>query len=102
MDKKTEALMSCLEVLRKVTNVFLDTEGSYGYHETNTIDQVYETIEIINKVLAEQPAQQQKQVQPNWNLVYLHNAMEYIRENHPNVYAECGDTDEFRADRISG
>lgn len=42
----------------------------------------------------EQPAQ------PNWNLVYLHSAMEYIREHHPQVYEECGDTDEFRADRL--
>lgn len=42
----------------------------------------------------EQPAQL------NWHLTYLHSAMEYIRENHPQVYAECGDTDEFRADRL--
>lgn len=25
-----------------------------------------------------------------WNLVYAHNCLEYVKQNYPEVYVECG------------
>lgn len=34
-----------------------------------------------------------------WPLIYAHNALEFIRLMHPNIYAECGDDDTLRKER---
>ena len=52
-----EAMKLALDALNKLTDVFLDTEGSYGNYETNAIDQGYEAITAIKERLA-QPEQE--------------------------------------------
>jgi hypothetical protein len=52
-----EALKLALDALNKLTDVFLDTEGSYGNYETNAIDQGYEAIAALKEQLA-QPEQE--------------------------------------------
>lgn len=96
IDKKDDALKLALEAHRAlrewINAVPKDTPlPAMPGIDGDWLDEVDAT---ICEALAEQPAQ------TNWNLVYLHSAMEYIREHHPQVYAECGDTDEFRADRL--
>jgi len=48
-----EALKLALDALNKLTDVFLDTEGSYGNYETNAIDQGYEAITALKERLAD-------------------------------------------------
>jgi hypothetical protein len=48
-----EAMKLALDALNKLTDVFLDTEGSYGNYETNAIDQGYEAITALEEVLKE-------------------------------------------------
>lgn len=59
MGKKTEALTKALEAMEKTTYTFLDTEGSHGLQEQETIEQVYKAITALRTALAEQPAEQE-------------------------------------------
>jgi hypothetical protein len=53
MMNKDEALKLALKSLEKITDVFRDTEGSYGQNEMDAIDAAYESIDAIKEVLAQ-------------------------------------------------
>jgi hypothetical protein len=46
-------LKLALKSLEKITDVFRDTEGSYGQNEMDAIDAAYESIDAIKEVLAQ-------------------------------------------------
>jgi len=49
MTTKDEALALALEALNNITNVFLDTEGNFGWRENDAIDKAYQTITAIKQ-----------------------------------------------------
>jgi len=46
---KDEALALALEGLNNITNVFLDTEGNFGWRENDAIDKAYQAITAIKQ-----------------------------------------------------
>ena len=55
MNNESKAvLQETINVLETITNVFLDTEGSYGSLEENAIENTYAMIEKIKALLSSQ------------------------------------------------
>lgn len=67
MTQLEQAAKQALEAMEKTTYTFLDTEGSHGLQEQETIEQVYKAITALRAALEEQPAQQQEPMAWRYN-----------------------------------
>lgn len=79
MTQLEQAAKQALEAMEKTTYTFLDTEGSHGLQEQETIEQVYKAITALRAALEEQPAEQQEPV------AWLHNGK--LHEFDPSDWA---------------